>query len=74
VVLVIKREHSYSAITPFKDHVLFQDDDRLTPGGVAGYFVIDVFSAQQKRLEGDYHLFVSMGEHISNVVQLTVTN
>jgi hypothetical protein len=73
VVLVIQREHGNRVVAPFKDNVLFGDDDRLTPDGLAGYFNVDVFAAQKDRVEGNYHLFVSLGEHISNVVQRTVS-
>lgn len=72
VVLVVQRVGEQNALTPFREQVLFDDDDQLTPGGVAGYFHIDVFDEQGGGVPGEYHFFVSMDEHISNVLALGV--
>ena len=73
VVLVIQRFGEHTAVTPFRKQVLFEDDDSLTPGGVCGYFHIDVFEAQAGGVPGEYHLFVSIDEHLSNVLELGVS-
>ena len=73
VVLVVQRGGEQNALTPFRTLVLFEDDDQLTQGGVTGYFHIDVVDEQGGGVPGEYHLFVSMDEHISNVLALGVS-
>lgn len=72
VALVVQRFSEFNALTPFREHILFDGDDQLTPGGVCGYFNIDVFEEDGGGVPGEYHLFVSMDEHISNVLELEI--
>jgi hypothetical protein len=72
VVLVIQRGEYYNVATPFREHVLFADDEVAASGGVGGYFHIDVFEQQGGPVPGYYHLLVSIGEHVSVVHEVSV--
>ncbi|MCC6522025.1 MAG: hypothetical protein IT373_05140 [Polyangiaceae bacterium] len=72
IVLVIQHGDAWNVVTPFRELVLFPDDERATPGGVGGWFQIDVFAAQGGPMPGYYQLFVSMGERVSPVVEVAV--
>lgn len=72
VTLVVTNGELFGAYTPFRDHVMFGDDLAAAPGGAIGHFNIDVFEQQGGYAAGDYHLFVSLGTRISNVIRLTV--
>jgi hypothetical protein len=73
VVLVIQRGAYYNIATPFREHVLFPDDEVAASGGVGGYFHVDVFEQQGGPVPGYYHLLVSIGEHVSAVHEVQVT-
>lgn len=72
LVLVVQNGALHSAVTPFRDKVLFGDDERETPAGVLGHFTMDVFELGEGLVPGDYHLLVSLNELISNVVRVEV--
>ena len=71
VVVVWSLDHRY-AIAPFREQVLFVDDEVGLPGGVGGYFSVDLFEIQQGPVQGDFHLYASLGEHLSNVEHASV--
>jgi hypothetical protein len=72
LVLVIQRDEDYNAVTPFREHVLFADDEVGARGGVGGYFHMDVFEEQGGPAPGHYHLLVSIGERVSAVHEVWV--
>lgn len=72
VVLVIQRGEYQNVATPFREHVLFVDDEVAASGGVGGYFHIDVFEQQGGPVPGHYHLLVSVGEQVSAVHEVSV--
>ncbi len=72
VVLVVQRIGEATVATPLREHILFDEDDQLSPGGVCGYFSLDVFESQGGGVPGEYHLFVSIDEHLSNVLAVDV--
>jgi hypothetical protein len=55
---------------PFSDQSLFEDDDQIDHDAIVGYFNIDVFALQRGRRPGRYHVFASIDEHLSNVIEL----
>jgi hypothetical protein len=72
LVLVVQRGAVHRVATPFRERVLFGDDERETQGGALGHFTLDVFELQGGEAAGDYHLLVSLGEMVSNVLRVAV--
>jgi hypothetical protein len=60
------------ATAPFRELVLFADDELGLPGGVGGYFNVDLFALQERPIAGDFHLLSSIGGWISNVERASV--
>ena len=62
-------------VRPFAETVLFEDDHVSTSVGEEGAFTIDsedLWKALNGRRAGLYHLFVLIGPHASNVVEVEV--
>ena len=72
LVLVIQNGELHHVATPFRGRVLFADDERETRAGALGHFTMDVFELQGGFAAGDYHLLVSLGEMVSNVIRVQV--
>lgn len=75
LVLVAQRSFLPTVISPFAERVLFEDDQLRTTFGVEGAFTLDVFDIlglPPGSRAGHYHLFVSLGPHVSNVVEADV--
>jgi hypothetical protein len=75
LVLVTQRNLLPSVLSPFAEKVLFEDDQVRTAFGTEGAFTLDVFellALPAHERAGHYHLFVSLGPHVSNVVEATV--
>ncbi len=75
LVLVVQRDLAPRVLSPFRDTVLFDDDQTLTHAGIEGAFTLDVFDLLKLPPEaraGHWHLFVSLGPHVSNVVEADV--
>jgi hypothetical protein len=72
LVVVVMNGTLHGAYTPFREQVLFEDDDSATRAGAHGFFNLDVFGVQGHDRPGDYHVFVSLGPHVSNVVRMAV--
>ncbi len=72
IVLVVWSFGYRYVATPFREQVLFADDEVGLPGGVGGYFNVDLFDLQGRAVPGDYHLYVTMGEYLSNVERASV--
>ncbi|MCC6557365.1 MAG: hypothetical protein IT372_30815 [Polyangiaceae bacterium] len=71
VLVVTSGSHCFAA-TPFRERILFEDDEQETPGGPLGYFTMDVLALQGREPSGDYHVLVSLGPYTSNVVRVTI--
>ena len=69
IVVVVWSIHHCYAIAPFREHVLFADDEASVPGGVGGYFNVDPFATEGGPVQGDFHVYASLGDHLSNVVR-----
>lgn len=73
LVLVVQIGSYRNVYTPFREFVLFPDDEfGASGGGLGGYFNIDVFSLLGAPIPGDYHLVVSIGEHVSTAAEASV--
>jgi hypothetical protein len=73
LVLVVTRGAASAAFTPFREQILFEDDEEATRNGAFGSFAIDVFDLLGRDAAGVYYLFVSIGMHVSNVVRAEIT-
>jgi hypothetical protein len=72
LVAVMTSGGIYGAYNPFREVVLFADDEERHPWGSRGYFHFDLFEDEEELDPADYHVFVSLGEHLSNVVAVAV--
>jgi hypothetical protein len=75
LVLVAQRDLAPHVVAPFAEQVLFDDDHVRTNAGLEGAFTLDVFEllgAWSEPRAGHYHLFVSLGPHVSNVLETDV--
>jgi hypothetical protein len=72
LVLVVTAGAGHLVASPFRERILFEDDEQQTRGGALGFFTIDVFEQLGREAAGDYHLLVSLGRHTSNVVRVEV--
>jgi hypothetical protein len=73
VVVVGQLGWRCGAATPFREMMLFEDDDALEHDTVVGYFNIDVFQLQGGPAVGLYHLFASMDGYLSNLIEFELT-
>lgn len=74
LVLLVQIGEYYNVFTPFREFVLFPDDEIGAPSnGIGGYFNIDAFSLLGAPIPGDYHLVMSLGEYVSAAVETSVT-
>lgn len=73
LVLVVTKGPLFFVAAPFRERILFEDDEQQTPAGAVGHFSMDVFALQGSESSGDYHLLVSLGPYTSNVVRVPVT-
>lgn len=72
LVLLVTRLPRCWVATPFEGRVLFADDEHRGADGARGAFTLDVFELQGSQQRGQYHLLVSLGPHVSNVVAVRV--
>lgn len=72
LVASVRIGDGYRVWNPFKDAVLFEDDDERSAWGRRGYFHFDAFPGQRELHPGEYYLFVSLGAHLSNPVRVLV--
>jgi len=73
LVLVVTGVHLHFVATPFREQILFPDDEHESRGGPAGFFTMDVLALMGADPPGLYHLLVSLGPHTSNVLPFAVT-
>jgi hypothetical protein len=79
LVLVAQLDLAPTVVSPFTEQLLFEDDQVRTQAGVEGAFTLDVFELlrltgpeRSADRAGHYHLFVSLGPHVSNVIEADV--
>lgn len=72
LVLVIQNGPLFSIGTPFEEQILFAGDEQDLVSGPEGYFSLDIFALQGGRVPGDYHVFCSLANQVSNVIKARV--
>jgi hypothetical protein len=72
LVLTVLREPMYGSYHPLKDCMIFHDDVQKMSGAYSGWFSLDVWSYAAFRHPGIYHIRVSLGEALSNVIETGV--
>ena len=72
ITLVTTRGGNYTAIKPFFDMVVFEDDVKDDGQSVSGNFNINVFDHIQFDGEGDYYILCSLGGYLSNIVKVVL--
>lgn len=69
VTLLVQRDDDHNVFTPFREHILFADDEVAVGGrGVGGYFNIDVHAHMGQPIPGRYFFIASIGVHVSTAV------
>lgn len=68
IVLVVTTGPRHLVATPFRDLLLFEDDERAAREGVKGAFSIDLTALSADPIPDDFQAFVSIGPHVSNVL------
>ncbi len=72
LVLAINKVGLYQTVSPFRDVLLFDDDDFSINGLRHGYFNFDLFSTNAFETLGAYFITVSLGYHLSNTLEINV--
>ncbi len=72
LVLTVLRDPMYGSYHPLKNCLLFRDDIEKLPDAYGGWFSLDVWAYSGFRTEGVYHIRVSLGEALSNVIETRV--
>lgn len=72
LVLTILREPLYESYHPLRNLLLFHDDLEESGDNYVGWFSLDVWAYSGFRFEGTYHIRVSLGEALSNVIETKV--
>lgn len=63
----------YAVHNPFEGVLLFDDDEERGAWGRRGHFTVALPRDGAIPYEGEYHVFVSLGEFLSNTVTVAVT-
>ncbi|NNK98432.1 MAG: hypothetical protein HKO88_05235 [Xanthomonadales bacterium] len=74
LVLTVLREPLYGSCHPLKNCMIFHDDVQNLSGAYSGWFSLDVWSYAGFRHPGIYHIRMSLGEALSNVIETSVTD
>jgi hypothetical protein len=72
LVAVVTIGHSFCVWNPFREAVLFADDDERFHGSRRGCFHFDAFPDRSELPPGEYTLFVSLGTYLSNATRVLV--
>lgn len=72
IVLVATYYGQYAALKPYRDIVVFEDDVKDDGKYAAGHFNLNVFDHLPFNEGGDYYILCSLGNHLSNIVKVTV--
>jgi len=74
LVLTVLRDPMYGSYHPLKNCMFFHDDIEEVSGFRSGWFTLDVWEYSGFHYEGTYHIRVSLGEALSNVVETHVVS
>jgi hypothetical protein len=72
LVLTVLRAPMYGSYHPLKGCMFFKDDIQKLAGAYGGWFSLDVWAYSGFRFAGLYHVRVSLGVALSNVVETRV--
>jgi hypothetical protein len=72
LVLTVLRDPMYGSYLPLKDCLFFKDDTQKLSGTYSGWFTLNVWAYSGFQTEGTYHVRVSLGEALSNVIETKV--
>jgi len=72
LVLTVLRDPMYGSYHPLKGCLFFKDDIQKLSGAYGGWFTLDVWAYSGFRTEGTYHVRVSLGVALSNVIETRV--
>ena len=73
IALVVTRSDNYTAIKPFRQMVVFEDDVKDNGKYASGNFNFNVFDHIEFNGAGDYYILCSLGNYLSNIVKVAVT-
>jgi hypothetical protein len=73
LVLVKVSMTLYHVTNPFRDVILFEDDEERVAGTRRGFFSFNAFDGFARAPGGDYYITVSLGDRLSNTVRVFVT-
>lgn len=71
LVTVVSNPARFQVTNPFRDVILFPDDEQRTAVARYGWFSFQSFEASQTP-SGDYWAYVALGPFLSNVVSIRV--
>lgn len=74
LVLTVLRDPLYGSYHPLKGCMFFRDDITQVSGFHSGWFTLDIWAYSGFRHEGNYHIRVSLGEELSNVIETRVVS
>jgi len=72
LVLTVLRDPMYGSYHPLRNCMFFKDDIQELSGAYGGWFSLDVWAYSGFRIAGVYHVRVSLGEALSNVIETRV--
>lgn len=72
LVAVVTVGAGYAVFNPFREAVLFADDDERSAWGRRGYFHFDAMGAARDLYPGDYYAMVSLGRFLSNSIRVRI--
>jgi len=72
LVLTVLRDPMYGSYHPLKGCLFFKDDTQKLSDAYGGWFSLDVWAYSGFQTEGTYHVRVSLGAALSNVVETRV--
>lgn len=73
VLVLMTQSCAWTAITPFRDFILFDDDVEILAGYARGYFSIPVLDGSERELfAGEVHVHASLGELMADPITIKV--
>ena len=73
IVLNIINYPSYVSLKPFYDKIVFSDDIKSDGKYCTGKFIVNALEyVPFEKIEGNYTLLMSLGTHLSNIVEVLV--
>lgn len=72
LVAVVTVGEGFRVWNPFREAVLFEDDEERSPYSRRGYFHFNVYPDQNELFPGDYFALVSLGRFLSSSIRILV--